>query len=135
MKQDKPMYSLNGDKHFFIGKKPERMVFPDGRNISVKKWSQAVQMILRDCDANPGCHESLLKLRDTSIIGGRTRRLLCSDPSQMDKPMQIGDSLYFEGHFGTEYLLKMMCRTLDLVGYDYGGIRFQLRERELGPSL
>jgi len=92
-------------------------------------------MILQDCNADTACHEKLLCLCDTSIIGGRKRGILCSDPAGMDSPMQIGDSLYFEGHFGTEYLLLMTRRTLDLAGYDYTGIHFQLRERELDLSL
>ena len=92
-------------------------------------------MILQDCNADSACHENLLRLCDTSIIGGRKRNILCSDPATMDRPMEIGDSLYFEGYFGTEYLLQMMRLILGLVGYDYTGIRFQLRERVLDLSL
>ena len=135
MRASKPYYSLNGSTAFFIGRKPERMRFADGRDVPVKTWRQAVQMILQDCNADTACHEKLLCLCDTSIIGGRKRGILCSDPAGMDSPMQIGDSLYFEGHFGTEYLLLMTRRTLDLAGYDYTGIHFQLRERELDLCL
>lgn len=111
------------------------MRFADGREVPVKTWRQAMQMILQDCNADPACRENLRRLCDTSIIGGRKRGILCSDPAGMDSPMQIADSLYFEGHFGTEYLLLMTRRTLDLAGYDYTAIRFQLRERELDLSL
>jgi len=109
--------------------------FADGRGVPVKTWRQAAQLILQDCNADPACHENLLRLCDTSIIGGRKRAIMCSAPAGMDRPMGIGDSLYFESHFGTEYLLLMMRRTLDLVGYDYTRLRLQLRERELDLSL
>lgn len=135
MKNNKPFHSLCKDTAFFIGRKPECVCFADGRGVPVKTWRQAAQMILQDCNADLACHENLLRLCDTSIIGGRKRNILCSDPATMDRPMEIGNSLYFESHFGTEYLLLMMRRTLDLVGYDYAGIRFQLRERELDLSL
>lgn len=135
MNKNKPLYSLDRHPHFFIGEKPEYICFADGTIVPVKTWRQAAQCILQDCNADPICHENLLKLRDSGIMSGRQRYFLCSDPARMDSPLQIGDSLYFEGYFGTEMLLTILCRTLKYAGYDYSGIRFQLRERELGPSL
>ncbi len=101
--RNKRFRPLKYNSHIFIGTKPAAVQFPDGRTISVKKWREAALAILKDCNA---------------------------DPSTMDAPMEIGSSLYFEGHFGTEYLLKMLCRTLELVGYNYRAVRFQLCERK-----
>lgn len=132
--RDKRFRPLTYNSHIFIGTKPAVVEFPDGRTISVKNWREAALAILKDCNADPQCHENLLALRDSGVISGPQRRILWADPSTMDAPMEIGPSIYFEGHFGTEYLLKMLCRTLELVGYDYRSVRFQLRERE-EPSL
>lgn len=132
--QGKRFRPLTYNSHIFIGTKPAVVEFPGGHTISVKKWREAALAILKDCNADPQCHENLLALRDSGVISGPQRRILWADPSSMDTPMEIGPSLYFEGHFGTEYLLKMLCRTLELVGYDYRNVRFQLRERE-EPSL
>lgn len=125
---------LTYNSHIFIGTKPAVVEFPDDHTISVKKWREAALAILKDCNADPQCHENPLALRDSGVVSGPRRRILWADPSTMDAPMEIGLSLYFEGHFGTEYLLKMLCRTLELVGYNYRAVRFQLRERE-EPSL
>lgn len=132
--RNKRFRPLTYNSHIFIGTKPAAVQFPDGRTISVKKWREAALAILKDCDANPQFHKNLLALRDSGVISGPQRRILWGSPSTMDAPMEIGPSLYFEGHFGTEYLLKMLCRTLELVGYDYRSVRFQLRERD-EPSL
>lgn len=132
--RDKRFRPLTYSSHIYIGTKPTTVQFPDGRTISVKNWREATLAILKDCNADTQCHENLLALRDSGVVSGPKRRILWADPSTMDAPMEIGPSLYFEGHFGTEYLLKMLCRTLELVGYNYRAVRFQLRERE-EPSL
>lgn len=56
--------------------------------------------------------------------------MLSDDPSVMNVPLKISDGLYFEGFFDTEFLFKQLRYVLDLAGYDYSEITFQLRERK-----
>ena len=45
----------------------------------------------------------------------------------MDSPVKIDENIYFEGHFGTEYLLTMLIRILKYAGFDYQDIMVSVK--------
>lgn len=111
----------------FKGTKPEAVLFPDGRRVSVRKWKEAVSTLLADCVSDYGRLQYLLELRGR--VFGKKRLILLDRPDGMSQPVQIGDGLWMETKYDTETLLNvLMHRVFDVVGYDYGGIRIVLWE-------
>ena len=103
------------------GMKSVAVVFLDGFMVETPTWKKAAAAILRDCDADPSCHERLMEMRGR--VNGNFRRLLAEGPNGMDAPLKITEGLYLESKFDTQALLdnltqKILCR----VGYDCGGI-------------
>ena len=115
------------------GMKPVAVVFPDGSMVETSTWKKAAAAILRDCDADPSCHERLMEMRGRVI--GNFRRLLAEDPNGMDAPLKINDGLYLESKFDTQALLDNLTqKILRRVGYDCGGIAVLYRspQQEIG---
>lgn len=119
---------LSSDPGELKGKKPSAITFADGRTETVNTWRKLVKTVLEDCGSSSERCERLLQVKDS--VFGRQRRVLGGDPSEMNVPLKITDSLYFEGFFDTEYLFKQLTLVLDLAGYDYSGIIIQLREQQ-----
>lgn len=100
----------------FKGRKPSAIILR-GRETSVSTWKQAAVLILRDCDAVPECHGRLLGLRGHVLA--RYRTLLAETPKGMLSPIRVGRGLYFEGHWDSESMMRLLVeRILDEVGYD-----------------
>jgi len=110
------------------GEKPASISFPDGRTKQTYTWRKLVSAVLEDCGSIPECRNRLVAVKN--IVAGRKRVVLSDDPSEMNVPLKIADGLYFEGFFDTKFLFKQLRYVLDLAGYDYSGITFQLRERK-----
>ncbi|WP_255202665.1 hypothetical protein [Acutalibacter muris] len=110
------------------GEKPASLSFPDGRTKQTYTWRKLVSAVLEDCGSIPECRDRLVAVKN--IVAGRKRVVLSDDPSVMNVPLKISDGLYFEGFFDTEFLFKQLRYVLDLAGYDYSEITFQLRERK-----
>lgn len=110
------------------GEKPAAITFADGRTEQTTTWRKLVSAVLKDCGSIPECRDRLVAVKN--IVAGRKRVVLSDDPSEMNVPLKIADGLYFEGFFDTEFLFKQLRYVLDLAGYDYSGITFQLRERK-----
>lgn len=126
--------SLAGPDYYFKGKKPVSIVLPSGEERPCTTWREAVSMILKDCNADEKMHERLLAI--SGKVAGRERVILGRTDSGMNKPLKIDDGIYFESYFDTEYLLKVMKeRVLDVVGYDYSGIRLYVRDPVLEKRL
>ena len=85
------------------GMKPVAVILPDGSMVETSTWKKAAAAILRDCAADPGCHERLMELRGR--VNGNFRRLLAEDPNGMDAPLKITEGLYLESKFDTQALL------------------------------
>ena len=60
-------------------------------------------------------------------FAGRKRLILSAEPEKLDKPLKIADNIYFESYFGTEYLLTMLFKILDLSEYDYHAVTVELK--------
>ena len=99
------------------GMKPMAVVFPDGSMVETSTWKKAADAILRNCDANPRCHEQLMEMRGR--VNGNFRRLLAENPHGMDAPLKIAEGLYLESKFDTQALLDhLIQKILRRVGYD-----------------
>lgn len=119
---------LSTDSAALKGEKPASLSFPDGRTKQTYTWRKLVSAVLEDCGSIPECRDRLMAVKN--IVAGRKRVVLSDNPSEMNVPLKIADGLYFEGFFDTEFLFKQLRYVLDLAGYDYSGITFQLRERK-----
>lgn len=118
---------LSAPPSVFKGKKPVAVVLPDGTEVAASTWKKAVTTILRDCNADPARHETLMRLR--GVVNGNFRSLLNRSPEQMDSPLKIDDGLYLESKFDTEALLNVLTKKiLDVVGYDYRDITVEYRD-------
>lgn len=125
------------------GMKPVAVVLSDGSMVETSTWKKAAAAILRDCDADPGCHERLMEMRGR--VNGNFRRLLAEDPDGMDAPLKITEGLYLESKFDTQALLDNLTqKILRRVGYDCGGIavlyrsprqEMALADRETAPEI
>lgn len=124
-------FPMSMNPHYFKGKKPASITFPDGTTQEVRTWKQAVSHIMKHCNADPEMHEKLMALRD--IVSGRSRGILASSPEGMDRPVKVDEGLYLESYFDTETLLRVVTNhVLNTVGYDYSNIKVTLREMDLG---
>ena len=92
-------------------------------------WKAAVLAILQDCNADPMMHTHLMELRGK--VMGRQRTILAASPEKMHAPLEIDKELYIESYYDTASLLYVLKnRVLDEVGYNYSGIRVQLRQEQ-----
>ena len=99
------------------GMKPVAVVLPGGSMAETSTWKKAAAAILRDCDADPGCHEQLMEMRGR--VYGNFRRLLAEDPNGMGAPLKITEGLYLESKFDTQALLENLTqKILRRAGYD-----------------
>lgn len=115
------LLSLAADPARFKGLKPSRLLFPDGRIVTVQNWRQAILEILLECNKDPIKHDRMVRLRD--LVAGRLRPLLSSSPKGMNVPVMIDEGLYLEGKPDTEYLIKTVRdQILNPAGYDYDKI-------------
>ena len=97
--------------------KPMAVIFPDGSMVETSTWKKAASAILRNCDANPRCHEQLMEMRGR--VNGDFRRLLAENLHGMDAPLKIAEGLYLESKFDTQALLDNLTqKILRRVGYD-----------------
>lgn len=124
---------LNSMSAFFKGKKITAVTFSDGREISVSKWKEAVQIILQDCNSDKAMHKALADI--CGKVYGKSRLLFANTPADMIAPIQIGDDMYLETKFDVESLLNVLKnRILDFVGYDYSGISIKFAEPNINIS-
>lgn len=126
-------FSLNRSPTFLKGRKPTAVSLPNGITVAVTTWREVAKVLLQDCAHDEARHAKMQKL--CGSVSGNRRILLSSDPSGMDVPIRIDDSMYFEGKFDTEYLIRMMReRIFDRVGYDCSQVRIILRA-EYSPTV
>ena len=127
--EESPTLPLHTDPSVFKGKKPEAVLFPNGQSVSTPTWKAAVLAILQDCNADPMMHTHLMELRGK--VMGRQRTILAASPEKMHAPLEIDKELYMESYYDTASLLYVLKnRVLDEVGYNYSGIRVQLRQEQ-----
>ena len=121
MDDGEQLLSLAADPARFKGLKPSRLLFPDGRVVTVQNWQQAILEILRECNKDPIRRDRMMRLHD--LVAGRLRPLLSGSPKGMNVPVMIDEGLYLEGKLDTEYLIKTVRdQILNSVGYDYDKI-------------
>ena len=113
---------LSQNPKVFIGTKPRKMHIGDNI-IDVTHWKDIVEYLLKDCCKTK--NEAMKKLCGT--FAGRKRLILSAEPEKLDKPLKIADNIYFESYFGTEYLLTMLFKILDLSEYDYHAVTVELK--------
>ena len=124
-----PTFPLTANPAIFKGEKPESILLPDGREIKTPTWKTAVLTIMQDCNEDPVMHAHLMGLRGKVL--GRQRAILAASPEKMHAPLEIGKDLYMESYYDTATLLYVLKnRVLDEVGYNYSGIRVQLRQEQ-----
>lgn len=127
--EESPTLPLHTDPSVFKGKKPEAVLFPNGQSVRTTTWKSAVLAILQDCNADPTMHTYLTELRGK--VMGRQRTILAASPEKMHAPLEIDKELYMESYYDTASLLYVLKnRVLDEVGYNYSGIRVQLRQEQ-----
>ncbi len=120
------IYPLNAGTGIFKGKKPIAVIFADRVRVSVPTWKKLAEEILRHCNSDPEKHKALMDLRGKLL--GRDRVFLGSEAGKMRSPVKIADALYFETHYDTETLLRILTtRILAAVRYDYSGITIAVR--------
>ena len=99
------------------GTKPVAVILPDGSMAEAATWKKVAAAILRNCDADPRCHEQLMEMRGR--VYGNFRRLLAEDPNGMDAPLKITEGLYLESKFDTQALPDNLTqKILRRVGYN-----------------
>ena len=127
--EESPTLPLHTDPSVFKGKKPEAVLFPNGQSVRTPTWKAAVLAIMQDCNADPAKHTYLMELRGK--VMGRQRTILAASPEKMHAPLEIDKGLYMESYYDTASLLYVLKnRVLDEVGYNYSGIRVQLRQEQ-----
>ena len=125
-----PTMPLTASSVAFKGKKPESILFPDGREVKTPTWKAAVLAIMRDCNADANMHSQLMELRGKAL--GRQRAILAASPEKMHAPLEIDEDIYMESYYDTGTLLYVLKnRVLDEVGYNYSGIRVQFRQEQV----
>lgn len=129
LSSDKPkgksILKLSESPALFKGKKPVSIIFPNGSVIIVRSWREVAQTLLSDC--NTQCHDELVKIIDT--VYGRQRKLLSSEPENLDVSLKIDEGIYFEIKLSTDMLLSTLKRYIfDAVGYDYTDVSIELYE-------
>jgi hypothetical protein len=122
---DECTFPLNMDSKFFKGRKPTAVFFGEEK-VEVKTWRAVYTEILRRCAAEPDKYISLKNI--CNKVSGRNRIFLSDKRDGMNIPIEIGDGLFAEGYFDTEWLLRILTKEiLRVVGYDYRDIRVTLR--------
>lgn len=112
----------------FKGTKAVAVILPDGNEVEAKTWRAVVEIILKDCAADPVRLEHLRCLCDR--VNGNFRPLLSSRKAEMKAPVEIEDGLHFESKFDTEQLLRVLVeKVLRPVGYDCSSVLLRYRER------
>ena len=125
-----PTMPLTASSVAFKGKKPESILFPDGREVKTPTWKAAVLAIMRDCNADANMHSQLMELRGKVL--GRQRAILAASPEKMHAPLEIDEDIYMESYYDTGTLLYVLKnRVLDEVGYNYTGIHVRLRQEQV----
>ena len=121
------VYPLTTETGVFKGKKPTGVIFQDGHRIAAASWKKVFEVIMKQCNSDSEKHWALMELRGK--VMGRSRTLLDSKKGQMRSPIQIDRALYAETHYDTETLLRILTtRILDVVRYDYTGIKIAIKE-------
>ena len=125
-----PTLPLTANPSVFKGKKPESILFPDGREIKTPTWKTTVLAIMQDCNEDPVMHAHLMGLRGKVL--GRQRAILAASPEKMHAPLEIDKDIYMESYYDTGTLLYVLkSRVLDEVGYDYSGIRVRFQQEQV----
>ncbi len=118
------IYPFTMNSSFFKGKSVAAVILPDGMRIDTPTWLKFIEVIMKDCKEDK-C-DALMSLRNR--VMGRNRVLLGDNPELMRKPIKIDEELFVEGHYDTETLINIVKkRILDVVGYDYSGIRVVIK--------
>ena len=125
-----PTLPLTANPSVFKGKKPESILFPDGREIKTPTWKTTVLAIMQDCNEDPVMHAHLMGLRGKVL--GRQCAILAASPEKMHAPLEIDKDIYMESYYDTGTLLYVLKnRVLDEVGYDYSGIRVRFQQEQV----
>ena len=125
-KEYESIFPLSADTGIFKGKRPTGVIFADGTREDVPTWKRVFEEIMKQCNSDPERHKALMELRGKVL--GRNRVLLGSEKGKMRSPLKIDRALYAETHYDTETLLKILItRILEVVGYDYSGIRIAVQ--------
>lgn len=118
-------YPFTADTNVFIGKKPAAVMFGDER-VNVRTWRDVYSAIIKRCNADAQCHDTLMNLRDK--VAGRDRMLLSRSPDGMRRPLRIDDDMYAEACYGTGTLLYILRdRILAHTRFDYSDIGIVLK--------
>ena len=76
-------------------------------------------------ESGGACHSTGLQCRPGDA------HILAASPEKMHAPLEIDKGLYMESYYDTASLLYVLKnRVLDEVGYNYSGIRVQLRQEQ-----
>ena len=122
------VHPLDWNPAAFKGTKAVAVILPDGREVEAKTWRSVVEIILKDCAADPIMHEQLNFLCDR--VNGNFRPLLSSRKAEMQVPVEIEEGLYFESKLDTEQLLRVLLeKVLRPAGYDCSAVLLRHRER------
>lgn len=118
---------LNSMSALFKGTKVSAVRFSDGREIKVRKWKDAVKVILQDCNSDEDMHNILENI--CGKVFGKTRTLFDRSPDEMIAPIKIDENMYLETKFDVEALLNVLKnRILDFAEYDYSKISIVFQE-------
>ena len=118
------IYPFTMDSSFFKGKSVAAVILPDETRVDTATWLKFIEIIMKDCEKEK--REKLMSLRNRVL--GRNRVLLGSSSETMRTAIKIDEKLYLEGHYDTETLIKIVKnRILDIVGYDYSGIKVVIK--------
>ncbi len=123
------LYPFTLNPSVFKGLKPIGVIFKDGENEQRKEtvtWKKVAQIILQDCIKDSANKEAVIKL--CGNLFGNTRIILSKNKKGMISPIEIDKRLYFETHYDTESLLRILrTKILDQVNYDYNQINIVIR--------
>ena len=107
----------------FKGLKPSAIIYKDGEKVKVRTWREVAEQLLKRCDATK--HEELVKISED--MQGRTRSIMSTKASGLQKPMEVGVGIYMESYYDTETFMRIVTkRIFDKIGYDYTGIKIRV---------
>lgn len=131
--RDSQLLPLTAPPGSFRGKKPAFVIL-HGEEFAAPTWKQVAAVILRDCCSDPQRRRQMMKLR--GLYDGPRRALLAETPKGMLSPIRVGRDLYFEGHWDSESMMRLLVeRILVEVGYDCQSAAVKCRNVKQGSIV
>lgn len=107
----------------FKGLRPSAIIYSNGRKETVRTWRDAVEKLLKDCDAK--MHDRLSAIVED--MQGRTRPIMAHTAEELKNPMRIGEGIYMESRYDTESLIHIMTkRIFNALDYEYSEIKIRI---------